>query len=61
MATIKIQLRPSTVEGKARPIYYQIIHRRIIRQISTDIHVMTENGDTQQQCINRFGTARNYE
>lgn len=51
MATIKVKLRPSAVEGRAGTIYYQITHRRIIRQISTDIYIMTENWDTRRQRI----------
>lgn len=51
MATIKIKWRASTVEGKAGTIYYQITHRRVIRQISTDIHILSEHWDAEQQRI----------
>lgn len=39
MATVKIKWRPSTIEGKAGTIYYQIIHNRIVRQLKTDYKV----------------------
>lgn len=35
MATIKIKFRPSSVKGKEGTLYYQVIHERIARQIST--------------------------
>lgn len=51
MATVKVKWRPSTIEGKAGTIFYQITHRRIIRQITTDIHILTECWDTGQSRI----------
>lgn len=39
MATIKVKLRQSTVPGKAGTIYYQLTHRREIRQITTSIRL----------------------
>lgn len=51
MATVKVKLRPSTIEGKAGSIYYQITHRRIIRQITTDIHILPKYWDAEQQRI----------
>lgn len=32
MATMKIKLRPSAVDGKAGTIYYQITHKRFPEQ-----------------------------
>lgn len=42
MATIKVKLRLSTVPGKAGTIYYQLTHRREIRQITTAIRLHPE-------------------
>lgn len=42
MATVKVKRRPSTVEGKAGTIYYQIIHDRVIRQLKTDYKVFAD-------------------
>ena len=39
MASIKVKLRPSIVPGKAGTVYYQISHRQITRQITTNIHL----------------------
>lgn len=33
MATVRVKFRPSAVAGKEGAIYYQVIHRRIVRQI----------------------------
>ena len=51
MATIKIKLRASSVAGKEGTIYYQITHHRIVRQISTNIHILPEDWDRKQQCL----------
>ena len=48
MATVKVKWRPSTVEGKAGTIFYQIIHNRIVRQLKTDYKVFAaEWSDTR--------------
>lgn len=39
MATLKVKLRPSTIEGRAGTIYYQIIHNRKVRQLKTEYKV----------------------
>ncbi len=51
MATIKVKLRPSSVPHKAGTIYYQVTHRRMIRQITTNIHVLPKNWDMERQCF----------
>ena len=35
MATVKIKFRPSSVDGREGPVYYQVIHGRVARQINT--------------------------
>ena len=52
MATVKVKLRPSSVQGKAGTIFYQITHRRLIRQITTTIHVGPENWEEERRRIN---------
>ncbi len=42
MATVKVKWRPSTVEGNAGTIYYQIIHNRIVRQLKTEYKVVSD-------------------
>lgn len=39
MASIKIKFRPSTVSDREGTVYYQIIHRRQVRQLSTEYRV----------------------
>ncbi len=48
MATIKVKVRPSSIRDKPGTVYYQVTHRRIIRQITTDIHIRLEDWD----CVN---------
>lgn len=40
MATIRVKFRPSTVEGKAGTVFYQVIHRRQMARINTDIRLL---------------------
>lgn len=42
MASIKVKFRPSTTIGKEGTIYYQIIHKRVIRQLKTDYRIYTD-------------------
>ena len=39
MASIKVKYRPSATNGKEGSIYYQVIHKRTVRQIGTDFRV----------------------
>lgn len=39
MATIKLKFRASSVSGAEGTLYYQVIHRRTVRLISTGYHV----------------------
>ncbi len=45
MATVKVKVRQSSIKGKHGTLYYQVTHRRIIRQITTDIHIRLEDWD----------------
>lgn len=42
MATVKIKWRPSSIDGKAGTIYYQIIHNRKVRRSGTDYKVFAD-------------------
>ena len=35
MATVKIKFRSSSVDGREGTVYYQVIHKRVARQINT--------------------------
>lgn len=39
MASIRIKFRPSTVNGKDGTLFFQIIHRRKVRQVYTGLHI----------------------
>lgn len=51
VASIKLKYRPSSVVDKEGVIYYQIIHRRIPRQIITDYHIKCEEWNNKRSCI----------
>lgn len=39
MATIMLKFRPSSVEGKDGSLFFQIIHKRSVKQICTGLHI----------------------
>ena len=45
MATFKLKFRPSSVEEKEGTLYYQVIHKRNVKWISTDYHVFQNEWD----------------
>ncbi len=45
MASIKVKYRPSSVAGQEGSIYYQVLHDRVLRQISTFYKVLPEEWD----------------
>ncbi len=49
MATLKVKLRPSKVEGKVGVIYYQITHNRKTRQITTRLRVCSADWDAEEE------------
>ena len=49
MATVKVKFRPSSVEGKAGVIYYQITHNRKTQQITTRFRVQPSDWDAEEE------------
>ena len=45
MATTKLKFRPSSVPGTEGTLYYQVIHKRKVKWISTDLHIYPEEWD----------------
>ena len=45
MTSIKVKFRPSTATGKEGTIYYQVIHKRVIRQLKTDYRIYADEWD----------------
>ena len=48
MATVKVKLRPSSVEGKSGVIYYQITHNRRTQHITTKLRVYPAEWDADE-------------
>ena len=53
MASIKVKFRPSAIDGSVGRIYYQVIHERNTRQVSTPYQIYSNEWD------NRFARVRN--
>ena len=51
MVSFKVKFRPSTIEGKDGALYYQVIYRRIIRQISTSYRIKSSEWNTNTEDI----------
>ena len=45
MASIKVKFRPSSFPDREGSVYYQIIHKRVIRQLPTDYHLFPYEWD----------------
>lgn len=39
MASVKVKVRPSCIVGNVGTLYYQVTHRRVVKQITTDVHI----------------------
>ena len=47
VTSFKVKFRASTVEGKEGSVYYQVIHNRTVRQISTAYRLFTSEWDSE--------------
>lgn len=54
MTSIKVKFRPSTTKGKEGSIYYQVIHKRVVRQIKTDYCVFKEQKNAVEDIKHTF-------
>lgn len=59
MASVKVKFRPSTQEGKEGTIYYQVIHKRVIRQIKTNYRILTDEWDEKNGIVIIASDGRN--
>ena len=59
MTSIKVKYRPSTVEGKEGSIYFQIIHKRIVRQLNTDYKIFADEWDEKAESVIISGNRSN--
>ena len=51
MTSVKLKFRPSPIEDRDGTLFYQIIHRRQIRQVYTGLHIRVEEWDAQRSAI----------
>lgn len=51
MASVKVKLRPSTVNGREGTLYYQIIHNRVVRQINTEYKLFVSEWDCHSETV----------
>lgn len=47
MASLKVKFKPSTHEGEEGVLYYQIVHKRMVRMVSTAYHLASGEWDDQ--------------
>ena len=61
MASVKAMFRVSTVSAKQGVIYFQIIHNRVVRQLTTDYHIFSNEWDGKSiQTAGSDSERRNY-
>lgn len=53
MATIKVKFRRSVVEDRKGTLYYQVIHRRVVRHVRTDYRILSDEWDDAEKRIRR--------
>lgn len=51
MTSVRIKFRPSSVEGNDGTLYYQIIHERNVRQVSTDYRLLPSEWNASRACV----------
>ena len=51
MTSVKVKFRPSTVDGKEGTLYYQVIHNRVVRQISTEYKLFVSEWDCHSETV----------
>lgn len=51
MASIKVKFRPSSAGGREGTIYYQIIHNRVVRQVTTGYKVHDTEWDEKRHSV----------
>ena len=59
MTSIKVKFRPSTAAGREGTIYYQIIHKRVIRQLKTDYRIYADEWDEGNAALILANNERN--
>lgn len=61
MATIKVKFRPSTVADSEGTVYFQVLHKRIARQISTAYRIFPSEWNEKKCCVSAQSGNSRYE
>lgn len=59
MARVRVKLRASTVSGKPGTVFYQVAHKKEVKQITTRFHLFTEEWDNAGERIAADALAKN--
>ena len=51
MVSIKLKFRPSAVKGKVGSLYYQVIYKRVVRQILTEYKIFANEWDSDNESL----------
>mgnify|MGYP002535945972 CR=1 FL=1 len=51
MATVKLKFRPSTIANKEGTLFFQVIHKRVVRQYSTEYKLFSDEWDESTSYI----------
>lgn len=61
MATIKVKFRPSTVADSEGSVYFQVLHKRIARQITTTYRIFPSEWNEKKCCVSAQSGNSRYE
>ncbi|MBQ8443115.1 MAG: site-specific integrase, partial [Bacteroides sp.] len=56
--SIKLKFRPSSIEGREGSLYYQVIYRRIVRQVTTPYKVLSTEWDAENESLKHSNGSR---
>lgn len=56
MLSVKLKLRPSTIDGREGSLYYQLIYKRTVRQVGVPFKIFEYEWNKESECINNNGS-----
>lgn len=60
MVSLKLKFRPSTIDGKEGNLYYQVIYKRVVRQIATHYKIMPNEWNTESDTLRIIDNSERY-
>lgn len=60
MVSIKLKFRPSTIDGKEGSLYYQVIYKRVVRQITTHYKIMPDEWNVESDTLRITDNSERY-